>query len=79
MQNRIKKQKILFYTPVYTSIIISEIFNIKHLWCSKADLSKEEKKDFQERYSTNFSSSRPEVYIKKGVLKKFTTCLLAYH
>ena len=46
MQNRIKKQKILFYTPVYTSIIISEIFNIKHLWCSKADLSKEEKKRF---------------------------------
>ena len=44
MQNRIKKQKIFFYTPVYTSIRISEIFNIKHLWCSKADLSKEEKK-----------------------------------
>ena len=46
MQNRIKKQKIFFYTPVYTSIKISEIFNIKHLWCSKADLSKEEKKRF---------------------------------
>ena len=38
-----------------------------------------EKKDSKERYSTNFSSSRPEVYSKKSVLKKFATCLLAHH
>ena len=44
-------------------------FNIKHLQWSKADLPKE-KKDSKERYSTNFSSSRPEVYSKKKVSLK---------
>ena len=53
-------------------------FNIKHLQLSKAGLPKE-KKDSTERYSTNFSSSHPEAYNKKVVLKKFATCLLAYH
>ena len=63
----------------YTSIKISENFNIKHRRWSKADLPKEKKKDSKHRYSTNLSRSRPEVYSKKGVLKKFATCLSAYH
>ena len=43
---------------------------MKCLRWSKADLSKETKrKDSKERYSTNFSSSHPEVYCKKGVFK----------
>ena len=67
---------------LHTSIKISENFIIKHLRWSKADLSKEtnkQKKDSKERYSTNFSSSRPEVYCKKDVLKNFATCLIACH
>ena len=73
MQNRIKSRKYF----LYTSIKISENVNIKHLRWSKADLPKEKKKDSNERYSTNFRSSHPEVYhCKKGVLKKFATCLL---
>ena len=74
MQSGIKSRK-YFSIDQYQNF---RNFNIKHLQWSKADLPKE-KKDSKERYSTNFSSSRPEVYSKKGVLKKFATCLLAYH
>ena len=65
MQNRIKSRK---YCSIHQYQNFRN-FNIKHLQWSKADLPKE-KKDSKERHSTNFSSSRPEVYTKKGVLKK---------
>ena len=70
-----KKQKMFFYTPVskFQKILTLNI-------CDEAkQIYPKKKKDSKERYSTNFSSSRPEVYSKKGVLKKFATCLLAYH
>ena len=57
-----KKQK-------YFSAHQYQNFNIKHLRWSKTDLSKKAKKDSQERYSMNFSSSRPEVYCLKVSLK----------
>ena len=67
-----KEQKIFFYAPV------SKFQNILTLNICKVDLSKK-KKDFKERYSTIFGSSRLEVYSKNGVLKKLTTCFLACH
>ena len=36
------------------------------------ELSKETKRDSKKRYSTNFRSSRSEVFCKNGVLKYFT-------
>ena len=71
----VKKQKIVFYTPVskfQKSLILNICDGTKQIYPKK-------KKDSKERYSMNFSSSRQEVYSKKGVLKKFATCLLAYH
>ena len=53
-----KKTKNIF---LHTSIKISGNFDIKHLWWSKTDWSKEIKKDSKKRYSTNFSSSHQEV------------------
>ena len=48
---------------LHTNINISGNFDIKHLQWSKTDLSEETKKDYLKlkRYSTNFSSSHPEV------------------
>ena len=69
-----KKQKIFFYTPVSK---FQKIFSI----CDGAKQiyprPSKKKKDSKERYSTNFSSSRPEVNSKKSFLKKFATCLTA--
>ena len=70
-----KKQKIFFYTPVskFQKILTLSI-------CDGAkQIYQKKKKDSKERYPTNFSSSCPEIYSKKGVLKKFVTCLLTYH
>ena len=70
-----EKQKIFFYKPVskFQKLLTLNICDeAKHIYPQKKKYSKE-------RYSTNFSSSRPEVYSKKGVLKKFATCLLLYH
>ena len=58
---------------------ISENFDIKHLPQSKADLSKETKKNSKKRYRTNFRSSLQRLFYKKGVLKNFATYLIAYH
>ena len=55
-----KKHKIFFYTPVskFQKILTLNI-------CDGAKLIYPKKeKDSMERYSTNFSSSRPEVYIQ---------------
>ena len=46
---------------------------------SKTDLSKETKNNLKKRYCTNFRSSRLAVFCKKGVLKNFATCFIAYH
>ena len=70
-----KKQKIFFYTPVskFQKMLTLNICDgAKQIYPKK-------KNDFKERYSTNFSSSRPEVCSTKGVLKKFANCLVAYH
>ena len=69
-----KKQEICFYTPVskFQKILTLNICDgTKQVYPKK-------KKDSKERYSTNFSSSCWEVYSKKGVVKKFAICLLAY-
>ena len=60
-----KKQKMFFYTPVskFQKILTLNI-------CDGAKQIYPKKKNSKDRYSTNFSSSRPEVYSKKGVLKK---------
>ena len=69
-----KKQNIF----LYTSIKILEILTLNI--CNGAkQIHPKKKKDSKERYSMNFSSSHPEVYSKKAVLKKFAKCLLAYH
>ena len=70
-----KKQKIFFYTPAskFQKILTLNICN------GATQIYSKKEKDYKERYSTNFSSSLPEVYSKKGVLKKSATCLLAYH
>ena len=62
MQNRMKSRKYF----LYTSVKISENFNI----CDGAkQIYPKKKKDSMGRYSTNFCSSRPEVYRKKESLK----------
>ena len=60
MQNWIKSRKYFF---IHQKILTLNI-------CDGAKQIYPKKKDSMERYSTNFSSSRPEVYNKKGVLKK---------
>ena len=70
-----KKHKIFFYTPVskFQKILTLNICDgAKQIYPKKKKYSKE-------RYSMNFSSSRPEVYSKNGVLKKLARCLLTYH
>ena len=69
-----KKQKIFFHTPVSK---FQKILTLKI--CDGVKQIYPKKKDSKERNSANFSSSPPEVYSKKGVLKKFATRLLAYH
>ena len=71
-----KKQKIFFHTPVSK---FQKILTLNIGDGAKQIYPKRKKKDSKHRYSTNFSRSRPEVYSKKGVLKKFATCLSAYH
>ena len=73
MQNLIKSRK-YFSTPVskFQKILTLNI-------CDGAKQIYPKKKDSKERYSSNFSSSHPEVYSKRGVVKKFATCLLTYH
>ena len=59
MKNRLKRRN----SFLQTSIKISENFCMKHLLWSKTDSFKETKKrDSKERYSTNFSGSRTELY-----------------
>ena len=60
-----QKQKIFFYTPVskFQKVLTLNICDgAKQIYPKK-------KKDSKERYSTNFSSSCPKVYSKKGVIK----------
>ena len=55
VKNRKKTENIF----LHSSNKISGNFDIKNLWWSKTDFSKEMKK-YSKRYSTNFSSSHPE-------------------
>ena len=75
MQNQIKKQKILFCTPV-TKLQKILTLNI----CNETkQIYQKKKKASKKRYSTSFRSSRPKVLCKKDVLKNFATCLFEYY
>ena len=69
-----KKQKIFFCTPVLKFWKTSTL----NMWWGKTDLFKETliQRDFKERYTTNFSSSRPDVNCEKVVLKNFATSFI---
>ena len=64
-------ENIILQTSNYQQIPIhiSENFDIKHLRWSKIDLSKKTKKDSKKR-STNFRSSRLEMFCQKEKKKK---------
>ena len=71
-----KKQKIFFCTPVtkFQKISTSNMCNeAKQIYPNK------QKKASKKRYSKSFRSSYPKVLCKKGVLKNFATCLIAYY
>ena len=71
-----KKQKIFFCAPVSK---FQKILTLNICDGTKQIYPKKQKEDSKKKYSTNFGSSRPELYCKKGVLKNFATCLFEYH